>query len=95
MLKFTNEPLIDILKTLEDKISQLEPRDTLEFEVLNPDIASAIYNGEKINIDEQIYIYREMKSWCDLADILYCKLLLPKRKNTKHYHNKIPETSKR
>lgn len=80
-LKFTNQPLTDILRILEDKVSLLKPKDILEFEVLNPDIVSGAYNGENITIEGEIYIYRELKSWCDLADIFYCKFLLPKEKN--------------
>ncbi len=84
MYHFTDETLTAIISILKNEISKLKPKELFEFEVLNPDTASSVYNGTSIKIEERTYIYRELRSWIDLADSLYCKALLPqvKSKNT-------------
>ncbi|NVJ53633.1 MAG: methyltransferase domain-containing protein [Campylobacteraceae bacterium] len=46
--------------------------------VLNPDISSNAYAGEKIVIENEEFIYRSYKSWVDLAQTFYFKMLTPK-----------------
>lgn len=77
MLRFTNESLLSIINILKKEISNLNEHDILEFEVINCDNYAGYYNGMKIKIKDTDFIYRELKSWCDLADIFYCKFLTP------------------
>lgn len=77
MLNFTSQTMLEITTILEEKIDNFNTHDIIEFEILNPDIESSIYSGNIININEQNYIYRDYKSWTDLASILQCKMLTP------------------
>ncbi|RLC46228.1 MAG: methyltransferase [Candidatus Cloacimonadota bacterium] len=77
MLKFTTQSMLEIIDILEKKLNSLNPKDIIEFEVLNPDIVSSTYAGNIV--DEKIY--RGYKSWIDLAQILKCKMLTPKESN--------------
>lgn len=75
MKQFTDESLNDILTWAHEALKQ---SDTLTFEVLNPDLASNTYAGERITIDQTIYTYRGYKAWSDLGEILFCRMLTPK-----------------
>ncbi len=77
MLHFRSEELFQIIQVLEKKIKSQNSGDIIEFEVINPDIVQSKYAGTKITIDEIEYIYRGYKSWTDLAEILYCRMLTP------------------
>ncbi len=77
MQKFTVQTMLEIITTLEEKVKNLNTKEIVEFEVLNPDIATSIYAGNIIEVDNQEYIYRSYKSWIDLSMILYCKMLTP------------------
>lgn len=77
MQNFLNTPMLHIIETLEIKIRTLEPKDILEFEVLNPDEAKSTYSGTTLQIDKINYIYHGYKSWLDLAHTLKCKMLTP------------------
>lgn len=76
MLIFTNQTLYEITESLKDQ--NLQINEQVSFEVLNPDIDTSKYAGEKIVIDDQEYIYRSYKAWIDLAEVLYCRMLTPK-----------------
>ena len=73
MKKITNENMFEIISYLE---KELKNNDYTSIEVLNPSIKDDIYAGEKLIIDNQELIYRSFKSWSDLAEILFCKLLI-------------------
>jgi len=77
MLKFSNESLFEITNILEEKLQTLKEKELLQFEVLNPDIKSSKYAGSVIELDKT-YIYRSLKTWMDLAELLFCKMLMPK-----------------
>lgn len=79
LLIFTAQSLSEIITTLKDKTSNLKEKEILEFEVLNPDLYSSTYNGKEIKLKNKTYIYRELKSWCELADIFFCSFLTPKQ----------------
>jgi len=78
MQKFSQTALHSIETALKDQLKNIDVKETIEFEVLNPDVATSTYNGNTINIDGQKYIYRGYKTWTDLAHILRCKMLTPK-----------------
>ncbi|RLA67976.1 MAG: methyltransferase [Epsilonproteobacteria bacterium] len=71
---FSNQSMQEILPCLQ---KQLEGKEILTFEVLNPDFAQG-YAGYKIEIEEKEYLYRSYKTWVDLAELLKCKMLTPK-----------------
>ncbi len=73
MKKITNENMFEIISYLE---KELKNNDYVIIEILNPSIKDDIYAGEKLIIDNQEFIYRSFKSWSDLAEILFCKLLI-------------------
>ena len=77
MLKFTTQTLLEIIKILEDKLKITDSKEIIEFEVLNPDLFSSTYSGNLINIENIDYLYRGYKSWCNLAELLKCKILTP------------------
>ncbi|SFV74941.1 hypothetical protein MNB_SM-3-1546 [hydrothermal vent metagenome] len=84
MLIFTNESLFEIITSLESLKKNLSPKSLIEFQVLNPDIATSTYNGNIITIENQQYIYRGYKTWIDLAQTLHCRMLTPKLLSHKH-----------
>ncbi len=77
MLTFTHQTLTQITKVLQNYISTMQPKEIISFQVLNPDIATSLYNGTRITCNGQEYIYRGYKSWMDLAHILRCRMLTP------------------
>ncbi len=77
MLKFTTHSMIQIIQSLEEKLSLLEAHEIVTFEVLNPDIVDSTYAGNVLSIKGKDYIYHGYKSWTDLAQILQCKMLTP------------------
>ncbi len=82
-MKFTNEPLYEIFTTLKKALTLRNTHETIEFEVLNPDLCDSTYAGTIINIDKQEYIYRGLKAYNDLCELLNCKMLLPVPKEEK------------
>lgn len=77
MLKFTNHSLLEITNTLENHLKNSHTNEIIEFEVLNPDYVDSTYSGNEVAIDTLPHIYRNYKSWTDLANILKCKMLTP------------------
>ena len=78
MLKFTTQTMLEIITILEEKLSILNPKEIIEFEVLNPDVISSTYAGNLVNFNDIKYLYRGYKAWIDLSEILKCKMLTPK-----------------
>lgn len=78
MQTFHNYTLQNIIQELTPKIQALLPKDHFSFVVTNPDIASGVYNGASIEIDNEMHIYRGYKTWIDLAHLLGCRMLTPK-----------------
>jgi len=72
---FTIENMQEIMQNLQH---ELKGKDTVSFYILNPDLHNG-YAGDKIIIENKSYIYRGIKSWTDLAELLMCKMLLPKK----------------
>ena len=73
MLTFSSQSLLEIIAILEEHLQTIKSGELLEFETVNPDIASLKYAGSLINE----YIYRGYKAWTDLAEMLYCRMLTP------------------
>ena len=77
MKKLHNYTMQKIILELREEINALEAKEIVEFEVINPDISTSTYNGNKVTLDNQEYIYRGYKSWIDLAHLLGCRMLTP------------------
>ena len=73
-MTFTTQTMQEILPQLQ---KTLETEESLSFSVFNPDLAEG-YAGSKIELDGKTYIYRSLKAWMDLAELLLCKMCLPK-----------------
>ena len=73
MKKFINEEMFEIIQYLEN---ELKTNNEISIEVLNQNIKDNVYAGEKIKIEDKEFIYRSYKSWSDLAEILFCKMLV-------------------
>jgi 2-polyprenyl-3-methyl-5-hydroxy-6-metoxy-1,4-benzoquinol methylase len=74
---FSNTPMPEIIKILEKELKTLLPAQSIQFNVLNPDLASSTYAGNAVILENQEYIYRGYKSWIDLAHLLHCRMLTP------------------
>lgn len=73
MKNFTNETMYEIVLYLQN---ELKNQNEIFIEVLNPNLEKNYYAGEKIIINNQEFIYRSYKAWCDLAELLFCKILI-------------------
>ncbi len=75
---FTTQPMQDIITVLSAKIKACKAGEQISFETVDPDLGEG-YAGEVLEIEGKSYIYRGYKSWMDLAELLMCKMLTPKR----------------
>jgi hypothetical protein len=73
MKKFINESMYEIVLYLEN---ELKINNEVLIEVLNPDLEKDYYAGEKVVLEEKEFIYRSFKAWSDLAELLFCKILI-------------------
>ena len=78
MTKLHTQDLTHITDKLRIILQKTDPKETLEFLVVNPDIATSTYNGKRLQIGNKTVIYRGYKTWLDLAHILGCRMLTPK-----------------
>jgi len=75
MKQFKLESSIEIIEWLN---KQLQSAKLISFEVLSPDIGN-YYSGSTVELEGSSYIYRSLKSWVDLANVLQCKMHLPQK----------------
>ena len=75
---FTTQSMQDIITTLSVKAKMCEATETFSFETVDPDLGEG-YAGEILEIEGESYIYRGYKSWTDLAELLICKMMTPKK----------------
>ena len=73
MQKFTNETMFEIVLLLK-KI--LKETNEVLIEVLNPSFKTDLFVGEKVVVENEEFIYRTFKAWTDLAEILFCRILI-------------------
>jgi len=66
--------MLEILNILK---KELTTKNTVTFEVLNPDNFNNKAIGENIEISNEVHIFRDYKSWLDLAEKLFSKMLTP------------------
>jgi len=74
MITFTMQSMQEIIPLLQQV---LQKQDTITFKVINPDLVND-YAGNLVIFEKKSYIYRGLKVWSDLSEILHCKMLLPK-----------------
>lgn len=74
-MRFQLESSIEIIEWLQ---KQLKEHRFVSFEVLSPDIGKH-YSGSIIKLKSQSYIYRSLKSWIDLANLLQCTMHIPQQ----------------
>lgn len=83
MHQFTHHSLFEIFEILKKDLQKLNAHEIIEFEVLNPDTFDSTYSGEEVKIEDVSYIYRSLKAYTDLSELLFCKMLCPIPKNKK------------
>lgn len=77
MLKFTTQSMLEVTQVLQKQLDEVVDKTIIEFEIINPDINTSLYAGKIVELNSTKYIYRGYKSWVDLAELLYCKMLTP------------------
>lgn len=83
MHQFTNESLYQITNILNKDIHSLKAGENIEFTVLNPDFCDSTYSGTSVFINNTEYIYRSLKAYTELCELLFCKMLVPIPKDDK------------
>ena len=77
--RFHDEPLIVIVRHLQGALGAGPVR----IEVPDPDLGRGHYPGERVGPGEGL-VHRPLRSWCDLADGLSCRLLTPRAVDGTH-----------
>ncbi|MBZ4422275.1 bifunctional 2-polyprenyl-6-hydroxyphenol methylase/3-demethylubiquinol 3-O-methyltransferase UbiG [Myxococcus sp. RHSTA-1-4] len=77
--RFHDEPLIDILRHLREELRAGGAR----IEVPDPDLGRGCYPGERAGPGGGL-VHRPLRSWCDLAEGLSCRLLTPRTVDATH-----------
>ena len=75
-MHFTDEPLQTILPILEAKLTQA---DSVSFTALNPDLFENTYAGTQVTIEGRTYLYRSLRAWVELAELLGCRMHVPEK----------------
>ena len=73
---FSHTPMYQVIERLK-----ADKSDRLSFHVLNPDLASGLYAGETVSLEGKDYIHHSLKAWNSLAELLGCRMLMPKSKS--------------
>ena len=71
---FTTQSLQEILPLLQKVLTEQEQ---VSFSIFNPDLSDT-YAGNVVEVEGKKYLYRVLKAWSDLAELLLCKMLVPK-----------------
>jgi len=82
-MTFSNETLQEILPQLTEL---LDSSKSISFEVLNPDPYYGTYAGTLIEVKGTEYRYRSLRAWMELAELLGCRMLVPKEKGRHLLH---------
>ena len=72
---FRMQPMSEILFLLKERLSDHK---TVTFEILDPDLFRGSYAGTEVEVEGETYIYRSLRAWLELSDILGCRMLVPK-----------------
>lgn len=74
-MTFTTQTMQDILLVVK---KELQDKSQITFTVLNPDMSEG-YAGHHVTINKTTYLYRGYKAWMDLAELLKCRMVTPKK----------------
>ncbi len=77
MNSYTTEPLRHIVNALQKQLRHCDAHSIISFEVFNPDFSDVSYSGKMLILDGASYLYRGYKTWTDLAQLLFCRMLTP------------------
>jgi SAM-dependent methyltransferase len=77
--RFHDEPLIHIVRHLQGALEA----GRASIEAPDPDLGRGCYPGERVGPDATL-VHRPLRSWCDLADGLSCRLLTPRAVDGTH-----------
>jgi len=77
-MRFTLEPMLQIIDTLRAAVAGLRAGECVVFEVLDPDLGGDAYAGTKLRCGEAEYLHRGYRAWTDLAELLGCRMLTPR-----------------
>jgi len=72
---FRMQPMSEILQLLQ---KDLEDKEKTTFEILDPDLFRGEYAGTVVEVEEYKYLYRSLHAWMELAEILGCRMLVPR-----------------
>ncbi|MCB4748376.1 MAG: class I SAM-dependent methyltransferase [Sulfurovum sp.] len=78
---FTKEPISEILSKLREV---LKGQKKVSFLVLHPDLMLGSYAGTIVKIGSKDYLYRSLRAWFELAELLECRMLVPQRVDAFH-----------
>ena len=78
-LTFTDEPLAQVIATLEARLETLGAGEWLSFFALEPDLGVGLFAGEGTEVGGVRYRHRPLRVWLELAERLGCRLHTPER----------------
>lgn len=76
--RYTHHSLTAIVADLEAALAGAPPGTCCWREVLDPDVATDRYSGEPVQHDGTTWIYRDLRTWADLAEGLGLALCTPR-----------------
>ena len=71
--------MIQIMAWLETRLGEMKARETVAFEVLDPDLGGSAYAGTSVTLENTVYLHRGYKAWTDLAEVLFCRMQTPQK----------------
>ncbi|CAM3353118.1 class I SAM-dependent methyltransferase [Corallococcus sp. ZKHCc1 1396] len=80
--RFHSEPLVLVLRHLEAALAS-GPVSPVSIEVPDPDLGLGKYPGERVGPEGGL-VHRPLRSWCDLAEGLSCRLRTPRAVDDTH-----------
>ncbi|RKG77594.1 class I SAM-dependent methyltransferase [Corallococcus terminator] len=78
--RFHSEPLVLVLRHLEAALASAGP---VSIVVPDPDLGLGKYPGERVGLEGGL-VHRPLRSWCDLAEGLSCRLRTPRAVDDTH-----------
>lgn len=81
MRRFTDEPLITIVRYVREQLAGGSL--SVALEVPDPDLGRGRYAGERVGPQDAL-VHRSLRSWCDLAEAHGCRLLTPRPIDATH-----------
>ncbi len=75
-MRFTTQTMEEIIDTLQTACAS---KHDITFKVLDPDLFAGAYAGTTVEVEGVSYLYRSLRAWMDLAELLGCRMHLPKR----------------